>query len=215
MEIPLRDAAPEGLTIIETLRFEPSHGFVRLDLHLDRAERTCKLFDIPFDRQHAKQVLLNSVGADVARCRLTIDKARGNVAVASPYQAVNGVWNVIVADATVFSQDPWRQIKTNQRQIFDQARANLPDDIDEVLFGNEAGELCEGSITNIFVDFGAGLLTPPVSAGVLPGVLRQEYLLSGKVKEARLKVTDLREAQRIFVGNSLRGLVLANLVDGA
>ena len=46
---------------------------------------------------------------------------------------------------------------------------------------NERGEVCEGTITSVFVDIGDGaLLTPPLRCGLLPGVLRGEMLDAGK-----------------------------------
>ena len=42
---------------------------------------------------------------------------------------------------------------------------------------NERGEICEGTITNIFADFGDGvLMTPRLDCGLLPGVLRCYYI---------------------------------------
>ena len=58
---------------------------------------------------------------------------------------------------------------------------------DEVILLNERGEVCEGTITNIFVDFGDGaLVTPALACGLLPGVLRGELLDAGRAREAVL-----------------------------
>jgi para-aminobenzoate synthetase/4-amino-4-deoxychorismate lyase len=46
----------------------------------------------------------------------------------------------------------------------------------EVIFENEKGELTEGAISNIFLSQSGGLITPPLTCGVLPGVFRR-YLL--------------------------------------
>src|SRR3546814_9833273 len=49
------------------------------------------------------------------------------------------------------------------------------EDADEVLLLNERGEVCEGTITNLFVEAETGqFLTPALSSGLLPGVLRAE-----------------------------------------
>ena len=73
---------------------------------------------------------------------------------------------------------------------------------------NRRGEVCEGTITNVFADIGDGvLLTPPLRCGLLPGVLRSELRESGTAREAVLSEDDLRRAKAIFVGNSLRGLI--------
>ena len=55
------------------------------------------------------------------------------------------------------------------------------------------------------------LLTPPLACGLLPGVLRARLLREGRAREAVLRPADLA-ARRLFVGNSLRGLIPARLV---
>src|SRR5215472_4961294 len=42
----------------------------------------------------------------------------------------------------------------------------------EAIFANTAGNLCEGTGTNVFVVTGGRLVTPPLSAGCLAGVTR-------------------------------------------
>lgn len=107
----------------------------------------------------------------------------------------------------------WLQHKTTQRQVYDLARASLPEGVDEVLFLNERNELCEGTITNLFVTLADGRqITPPLSSGVLPGILRQSLLEGGQVEEEIVTVDMLQEAQAIHMGNSLRGLIKAELI---
>ena len=102
--------------------------------------------------------------------------------------------------------DPWLGYKTTRRALYDRARAALPEGVDEWLFLNQAGEVCEGTITNLFTE----TLTPALSSGLLPGVLRAELLGQGW-REAVLRPGDL-EGARLFMGNSLRGLIEARLV---
>ena len=52
---------------------------------------------------------------------------------------------------------------------------------------------------------------PALSCGLLPGVLRSELIALGKAREATLGPHDLRAAEELFVGNSLRGLIRARL----
>ncbi len=76
-----------------------------------------------------------------------------------------------------------------------------------------AGEalLTEGSITNIFVrGKEGGLATPPLSLGLLPGILRGSLIESGEAYEANVTLNDLAEG--FFLGNALRGLVPAVLL---
>jgi 4-amino-4-deoxychorismate lyase len=106
--------------------------------------------------------------------------------------------------ARLASDDPWLRVKSTRRAAYDAARAALPAGLDEVLFLNERGEVCDGTITTVFFDRGAGLRTPPLSCGLLPGVLRAEMSVPEEVLLAR----DLPRV-RLWVGNALRGLIPA------
>ncbi|TIT17894.1 MAG: hypothetical protein E5W86_22370, partial [Mesorhizobium sp.] len=66
--------------------------------------------------------------------------------------------------------------------------------------------------TNLFADFGDGVLaTPRLDCGLLPGVLRGELLDEGRAAEAIYTLDDLKAARAVYVGNSLRGLIPAKL----
>jgi 4-amino-4-deoxychorismate lyase len=86
----------------------------------------------------------------------------------------------------------------------------LPAGVDEAIFANRRGEICEGTISNLFFDMGSGLRTPPLACGLLPGVLRAELLETGRAREAVLTLADLGSA-RLWCGNALRGLIPARL----
>ena len=82
-----------------------------------------------------------------------------------------------------------------------------------MVFLNERSELTEGSFTNLFVEMGGRLLTPPLSSGLLPGTLRVELIAEGKAEEQVLTLADLGSAEAIWLGNSVRGLIRAEWVD--
>ena len=83
--------------------------------------------------------------------------------------------------------------------------------MDELLFLNEKEELCEGSITNLFLEMpDERWLTPPLSAGLLPGILRETLIEDGKAIEQDLTRAEL--ADGFLIGNAVRGLVKAQLV---
>jgi branched-subunit amino acid aminotransferase/4-amino-4-deoxychorismate lyase len=210
MESALHEIAPEGLEVIETLGFTPDDGFARLAGHIDRMEATCDRLQFPFDRGAVLMALGEAVDNVAARVRVSVD-AGGEVAVQIGVMEPVDRWRVGISDVVLQSNDPWLSVKTTHRGVYDAARAALTD-LDEVLFLNERGEVCEGTITNVFADLGDGLVTPPVSSGCLPGVLRGEMLASGGGREGLLTLEDLHAAKAVFVGNSLRGLIAVNLL---
>ena len=77
------------------------------------------------------------------------------------------------------------------------------------MFATPDGRLTEGSFSNVFVERGGILLTPPLDTGLLGGTLRNELIDEGRAREAELRADDLKH--RFFIGNSLRGMLPARL----
>ncbi len=84
----------------------------------------------------------------------------------------------------------------------------------EAVFGNLAGNLCEGTGTNVFVGVGGRLVTPPLSSGCLPGVTRDLLLEILSVVEDDLPLSVLADADEAFVSSSTREVQPIRAVDG-
>ncbi|MFV2053476.1 aminotransferase class IV family protein [Aliiroseovarius sp. YM-037] len=199
------------MKIIETFGYHPGEGFRRLERHFQRMARSAEALGYVFDRAAAEDAMRIEGDAPL-RCRLTLDAEGAFAFETTPFLPVTGTWRIEIAPERLESADPWLRHKTTQRAIYDRMRAELPDGIDERVLLNEAGHVCDGTITTVFADLGALLVTPPLSAGVLPGVLRAEMLESGQAVEDTLIPGDLADARELYVGNSLRGLIPADLV---
>jgi 4-amino-4-deoxychorismate lyase len=208
VEGPLRDDAPNGLTLIETMRWEPATGFVRLPAHLARLAAGAVALGIPLGPASIERALDAVTGNSTQRVRLTLALDGVAEAIFAALAPAKAEWTMTLAPQRLASGDPWLRLKTTRRPVHDAARAALPPDVDEALLLNERGEVCEGTITTVFADLGDGLLTPPLACGLLPGILRARLLATGAAREAVLRPADLAGA-RLFIGNSLRGLVSA------
>ena len=183
-----------------------------MERHLARAERTCEALGFAFDVSAVMGALEGLEPGDL-RVRMAVGRD-GEVEVTSaPFTPLpkDTVWQLAVSDHRLEADAEHLRVKTTARALYDQARAGLSAGVDEVIFDNQRGEVCEGTITNIFADFGEGLVTPPLSSGLLPGVLREEILENGLCREAVIPLAKLNEAEALFVGNSLRGLIRAQL----
>ncbi len=214
MESPLCPPVEPDFRLIETLGFRPGQGFVRQDRHLNRMARTAKTLDLPFDRSAAVAMLSDGASEAPLRCRLTMDVSGQFDLTSAPLAENPPIWRVGVSETRLTSGDIWLRHKTTRRDLYDTARAAMPKGVDELLFLNERDELCEGSITNLFIETRDGRrLTPPLSSGLLPGILREELLEQEEFAEAALTLNDLKEAQSVFMGNSLRGLIPVELVN--
>lgn len=206
------------LSLIETMRWEPETGIVRLRLHMARLARSAgRLGFAGADKaQAALASELPGSSEKPLRVRLTLDeKGRIDITTA-PFQPLPSetVWRVRVAAIRLSSQNKLLRHKTSRRGIYETARAEHPATAaDEVLLLNEYGAPCEGTITSLFLDDGSGQLkTPPIANGLLAGVLRTELICVRKARVERFGLEDIRKG-RLFMGNSLRGLIRAKLLD--
>ncbi|MEW9804419.1 aminotransferase class IV family protein [Mesorhizobium sp. ZMM04-5] len=212
----LRDGTAAGFELIETMRWEPDAGFVRLGLHLGRLLASAHALGFAADADAVAKALRQCEGARTPlRVRLALARdGEVNVATAPFVPLPAGTeWTLRIARARSDSADPLLRHKTTRRQGYEAARSEFShEEADEVLLLNERGEACEGAITNLFIDIGEPVLaTPALGCGLLPGVLRGEMIEQGLAKEAILTPADLRAARAVHVGNSLRGLIRARL----
>ena len=196
--------------LIETLRFDPADGLIRLSGHIERLAASAAHWKFDFNRHHALNQLQATVGRLVAPARVRLLLAAdGELTVQAsplPPAPVEPV-DVALASLGVASDDPRLFHKTTDRDFHDAPRRTSG--AFEVLFINERGELTEGCFTNLFVPRDGKLLTPPLSSGLLPGVLRAELIETGEAIEVLLTPADV--TGEFFVGNSLRGLIRAKL----
>ncbi len=203
--------APEGLTVFETMRAEADGRIALWPLHRERLERGCAAVGFPLDRAALQAALDGLPKGQVLRGRLAVNAA-GAVGVShQPLPPNPPFWQVMISALRLDSTDPWLRIKTSHRPVYDRARTTFPDGVNEAILLNERGEVCEGTITSLFLRRGDRLLTPPLECGLLPGVLRRSLIEAGQAQEARLLPADL-EAGDLFMGNALRGLIPARLV---
>jgi len=195
---------PPGLRLIETLRWDGS-AFPRLPLHIKRLTTSAARLGWPVPTLGSA---LSGLPEVPLRVRLTMDEAGQTACETAPLPPTKPLWRAALHSARLTADDPWLGVKSTQRALYDTARASLPPDLDEWIFANERGEICEGTITTLFFDRGTGLRTPPLACGLLPGVLRAEL----GVPEEVLPLADLPDV-RLWLGNALRGLIPARLAS--
>ena len=202
----------EPFQLIETMLWDGE--FRLLTLHLDRMESSARYFGFSFDRARITSTLFDLCksptfdGGGRHRIRLTLG-ANGRAATEvshCPHEPPKiSIW---LAGERISSSDPFRRHKTTRRDAFDRLYKKAREHgFDEVIFTNENGDITEGAISNIFIERRGELLTPPITSGVLPGVLRRHILQTREgSQEAVLKVDDLKSADSIYLCSSLRGL---------
>lgn len=211
MQIRISGPIPEGLNVFETMRAAADGRIAFWELHFARLRRDCAAVGFEFDEAEVKAALAGLPQGEELRVRLAVD-ASGKVSVThQPLPPKPPFWTIAISQHRLSSEDPWQKIKTSHRPIYDAARADMPPGCDEVILLNELDEVCEGSITNLFLRRNGQLFTPALSSGVLPGILRQSFLMQGNVKEIAIFPENLRQG-KLFCGNALRGLIPAKLI---
>jgi para-aminobenzoate synthetase/4-amino-4-deoxychorismate lyase len=212
----------QNFDLIETIRWEREGGFYLLDRHLSRLKASAQHFGYPYDRDAVKSALAAETrglegGTYMVRLLLSED---GGVTVTAKEITLpdrETVWTFAVSDHRVDEKDPFFFHKTTRREFYELALAEAQEatGCDEVIFLNSKGELTEGTRTNLFLEKDGRLYTPAVACGLLPGTLREEMIDLPRVEasEAILTLDDLQRADRIYLGNSVRGLIRAEPVE--
>ena len=211
---------PEGpFQLIETMKWQAGSGYWLLDRHLARLQASATQLGFACDGRAVRAelgALAARLGSGAHRVRLLLAADGGIVLshTAIDDAALPPTLRVAWASHPVDSEDPLVRHKTTRRDLYDSELAAVKGEADEVLFVNQRGEVTEGSWTNLFVEIGGRLHTPPVACGLLPGTFRQSLLddpVAGVV-ETVLRPEDVRQADRLYLGNSVRGLMPARLL---
>ncbi|MDZ7723046.1 MAG: aminodeoxychorismate synthase component I [candidate division KSB1 bacterium] len=192
--------------LFESLLWRAETGFFLLDLHLDRLRHSARYFGFPFDASRAGQQLKSGIDTDKQELKAKLYLyPDGNMAIeASPLIPHPRRYRISLASAPVSSDDPRLYHKTSDRSMYERAlqQASTAD----VLLWNEKHRLTESCTANIALQIDGLLYTPPVSAGLLPGVYRRYLLEQKKLRVKSLTRDDLLNSQKVFCMNSVRGL---------
>jgi para-aminobenzoate synthetase/4-amino-4-deoxychorismate lyase len=196
--------------LIETMLFD-GNAMPLLPLHLDRLAASAQYFDFAFDRtaiEASIATLTASLRPERHSVRLLLSPTGDVMLTHAPLSSHPPTISVCISPHRTNSPDLFLRHKTTQRDLYNGELARVrAQGFDEVLFLNERGELTEGAISTLFVRIRGQLLTPPLPAGVLPGVLRRHILSTDPTaRERTLTLADLATAEAIYLGNSLRGL---------
>jgi para-aminobenzoate synthetase / 4-amino-4-deoxychorismate lyase len=206
--------AAGGFDLVETMRFDPDVGVPRLERHLERIKASAAELGFSFDR-HDTRNRIQALCFDLegpTKLRLMLTR-RGEISLetAPLPELLEGAAGCLPLPLPVVPGD-WRlRHKTTDRGFHTEALAAAQErGAREAVFVRDDGLVTEGSYTNVFVERGGKLLTPPAALGLLPGVLRGELIDEGRAAEAELTLEDL--ANGFFIGNGLRGLLPARLM---
>ena len=135
--------------------------------------------------------------------RVSFDATGNWAAVHLAYEEVKSAATVgIHPDPLVIQGVPVKSYPYNHRlEILEQARLN---GFDEALVTSSKGTICEGSVCNILFKIAGTWCTPPLSDGVLPGVMRAVVIENFDVMVRSIAVAEIAEIESGFLLSSLR-----------
>ncbi|MFI6923318.1 aminotransferase class IV [Nonomuraea spiralis] len=220
-----------GDGVFETIKIVDGESFA-LTRHLDRLTLSAQRMDLPEPDVEAiaegvAKCLAAAPAWTLGRIRITYTSGPGPLGSDRGDQGTTSI--VIVDEQKPFPDTanvavvPWPR---NERGALsgvkstsygDNAKALLRakrQGAGEAIFGNLAGDLCEGTGSNIFIVRDGRLITPTLASGCLAGVTRALVLEWCGGEETDVPLQALYEAEEAFLTSTTRDIQPIGLVDG-
>jgi para-aminobenzoate synthetase / 4-amino-4-deoxychorismate lyase len=208
-----------GFSLIETMRHAPASGVPLWPQHMARLASSAARFGFAFDEpalRTAYEALRPSLApAGDTRLRLALrHDGSAEWRHASLEPLAPGPVRLCWAEEALPLHAPMAAHKTSHRAAYERAvqSAQATGAFDGLLL-REDGVLLEGGRSNVFVRLDGRWWTPPLTDGVLPGVMRARILADGQygAAERSLRSEDVERAEALMVCNALRGALPAVL----
>jgi len=175
-----------------------------LDRHLHRLRQSARYFSFKYDSEKVQEAIAEAMPREAAFLRLLLSQM-GEIELSSGSLPSGHAQRVKLSHVRVNSKDPYLYHKTTKRDIYEEARRGCDEDADAILI-NERDEITETTITNIAVFRDGAWITPALTCGLLPGVMRAELLAYGKIVEGVIHSRELVSGEPIRCFNALRGV---------
>lgn len=200
--------------LIETMRLE--NGAVkRMDYHENRLKESAVHFN--FERTDFKRAITayieeNELTSGVYKLRATLSRA-GLLNISHAVLSKNNQpMTAILAHTPILGAPDFIAHKTTVRHQYSGKR----NDSDVILYYNDNLEITEFNIGNIVIKEAGAFYTPPLSSGLLNGVMRQALIDDGMMTEQNITLNDLRHKYKngqidLFMINSAREWVAITL----
>ena len=231
----MRDRALRGDGVFTTLLCVDGTP-VHVDLHIDRILNHAKLLGIsvPLGAVELKNALREAIekntvnkgrhcititvtGGISARGLKTAEDAEPTIIIRiSPApENTDPVHAVVVQSVRRNEGSPVSQIKSlNYGDNILALREAEAAGVNEAIMINNAGHVTCFTVGNIFILHDKKLFTPPLSDGVMEGIIRRLWIQEGHVEERSMTIENLEKAEAIFLTNSLRGIVPITSLGG-
>lgn len=211
-----------GDGVFEALKVTEQGAFA-VTRHLRRMSRSAKSLRLPDPDHDEVRAAIEEViaGRDWAfgKVRITWTGGQGPLGSAEPF----GTPTLVVAaqaddlpsPTTRIVTTPWVRNETGAlagvkstsyaENVLGLAYAH-DHDATEGIFTNVAGNVCEGTGSNIYFVFGDEVVTPPLSAGCLAGITRELLLEWADIAEEDVHPSKALAADEVFITSSIRDI---------
>ena len=201
-----------SFSLIESMRCEEGKCLL-LPLHLERLQGSAEYFGFRFPRTELLEAIESAVhessdrGASKLRLELRRDGSWTLSAVGVQEEEPE-LSRAMLWPEPVQSGDRFLRHKTTRRALYNHAaQVSHERGYADAIFQNERGIVTEGAISNIVAKHGNCWLTPPVEAGVLPGVYRASLLKRmPEIQVMEFSVEQLLGADEVWLTNAVRGM---------
>jgi branched-chain amino acid aminotransferase len=224
-----------GHGLFETILVK-KNAYPALDYHWKRLAASAPLLgiDLPFSYEELELMLRdlivkNNLQEKIAGARVTIthgEAGRGILPAQSPLPS----FLITVFESAAPKSNPYSALIVNTRKnehtiasrvktisYIDNILARkeaMAQNYDEAILLNTSSNVADGSISNIFMVKNGQILTPPVSDGALPGVVRaiilEEFSQDFSIREQTISPDEFMQADEIFLTNALMGVKSVN-----
>src|ERR1700733_6379813 len=201
-----------SFSLIETMRCEGGTCLL-LPLHLERLQASADYFGFRFPRTELTEAIERAVreSSDRGASKLRLELRRDGSWTLSELEALEKepeVSRAMLWPEPVQSGDRFLRHKTTRRVLYNHAaQVSRERGCIDAIFQNEHGVVTEGAISNVVVKHGDSWLTPPVDAGLLPGVYRTSLLRRmPEIQVVEFSLERLLSADEVWLTNAVRGM---------
>lgn len=212
----LSESAME-LGLIETMYVTREEGYRHLPQHLSRLQHSTTTLHIPLDMKALEQQLIQHqvtlMPKTAYRARILLSPT-GKISISSTAFTPSKTPVTVFLAETIIHPTPLLAHKTTDRAIYNATLEKvLARQGFDALFFNNRDELTEGCRCNVFVRVNGQWCTPPLSSGVLPGVMRQCILEDNNWQATERIITreELLTSTQIMVCNDLHGPLFVHI----
>lgn len=189
-----------------------------LSLHLERLRKSAHFFGFSYNEEEILYAITQYSKDKIdksSKVKLRLELFRdGKIQLEhSNIQIQNkSLGRIKLSQVRINSKNIFQYHKTTNRKTYNEEyKRAVKEGFADFVFLNEKEEVVETSIYNLFIKKDNQYYTPPLSSGALPGVMREYLLKKRKLKEKTLTIADLQFADKIYLCNSVRGIMRVSL----